>query len=488
MIDPPLPVAPDRTAGRLGATALALTAFALALFTRTDADLWGHLRFGLDLLDAHRVTAIDPYSFTQDKPWTNHEWLSELQMGWAYRAGGTTGLLFLKAAIVWTVFAVAWRALRDAALQVRLGAMVGLLMGTIHMTSSARPQLWTFLGMALLCAALQSRRPAARWWLPALFVVWVNSHGGWIVGLGVLGVWAATQVWQTPRTWRHWLGVTTASAAATLATPYGFGLWEFIAATVRMTRPIDEWQPLWHTPVLNWVPWALAVAAIAWMWRRGTPHRLSLAATLGMLAYAAARVLRIESLFVTAAVILLAPAMAERWPRAASGWPRPVVRGLAAALLVAAVLAAAFVGRRAVSCIPIAGPWAPDLEAMAALRQAEPGRIVTPFNWGQYAIWHLGPRLKVSMDGRRETVYSDAQLGLHDEVMAGTARGLAALSDWRVEYVWLPGDGGATARWLAGHGYRIDIETRQSRVAVRADLPRLAIPQNDGAVRPCFPG
>ncbi|GAH50681.1 unnamed protein product, partial [marine sediment metagenome] len=27
------------------------------------------------------------------------------------------------------------------------------------------------------------------------------------------------------------------------------------------------------------------------------------------------------------------------------------------------------------------------------------------FNWGEYVIWHLGPGIKVSVDGRRETVY-----------------------------------------------------------------------------------
>jgi len=27
------------------------------------------------------------------------------------------------------------------------------------------------------------------------------------------------------------------------------------------------------------------------------------------------------------------------------------------------------------------------------------------FGWGQYLIWHLGPQVRVGMDGRRETVY-----------------------------------------------------------------------------------
>jgi len=295
-------------------------------------------------------------------------------------------------------------------------------------------------------------------------------------------------VWETPSQWRHWLGVTSASVAATLLNPYGVGLWTFIATTVRMTRPIDEWQSLWRTPVLNWIPWGLAVSGLIWMWRRRAAHRLSIGLTLGMLAYASARVLRIESLFITAAVLLLAPVLAARWPRRPPVLPASALRGLAIALFIATLPLAVLLGRRAVSCVPIMGTWTPDLVAMAALKHAGPGRIVTPFNWGQYAIWHLSPRLRVSMDGRRETVYSDARLRSHEEVLTGAPGGLEELARWQVEYAWLPAVSTTTTTWLADHGYRIDVETRQSRVAVRGDLPRLPAARDPATIRPCFPG
>jgi hypothetical protein len=34
--------------------------------------------------------------------------------------------------------------------------------------------------------------------------------------------------------------------------------------------------------------------------------------------------------------------------------------------------------------------------------------LAIPMNWGEYVLWHVGPGIKVSMDGRRETVYTDA--------------------------------------------------------------------------------
>jgi hypothetical protein len=255
-----------------------------------------------------------------------------------------------------------------------------------------------------------------------------------------------------------------------------------------MTRPIDEWQSLWRTPVLNWVPWLLAVAGIVWMWRRSPVDRMPLGLTLSMLAYASARVLRIESLFITAAVILLAPMLAGRWPRRSSGLPAAAARGLAVALLVVVLPFAGLLSRRATSCVPIMGAWTPDFEAMAVLKHAGPGRIVTPFNWGQYAIWHLQPRLRVSMDGRRETVYSDERLRRHDALMAASPEGLTELAAWRVEYAWLPAASAGTAAWLVSQGYRLDLETPRSLVVVRADLPRLPSHPGPAPVRACFPG
>src|SRR6187549_3515302 len=99
---------PDDDVGRYGSAARWLAAgavvpiVAVAAITEADPDLWGHLRFGLDLIATHRIPGVDPYSFTQDRPWVNHEWLSELAMGLAYRAGGVTGLMLLKAALILT--------------------------------------------------------------------------------------------------------------------------------------------------------------------------------------------------------------------------------------------------------------------------------------------------------------------------------------------------------------------------------------------------
>ena len=54
------------------------------------------------------------------------------------------------------------------------------------------------------------------------------------------------------------------------------------------------------------------------------------------------------------------------------------------------------------------------------------------------------------------------------------------------EYVWLPNDSTATAKWLLANGYREDVRTERSFVAARSDLPPLT--PYLGTSSGCFPG
>src|SRR5690348_4627920 len=122
--------------------ALVVLVFAGASVTRADPDLWGHVRFGLDTLRDKHLTSVDPYSFTQDVPWVNHEWLSEVQMGAAYGLGGDAGLALLKSALTGGALLLAWAALGRVRTGARVLVCVLAVMGTLHMWATVRPQLW----------------------------------------------------------------------------------------------------------------------------------------------------------------------------------------------------------------------------------------------------------------------------------------------------------------------------------------------------------
>jgi hypothetical protein len=460
-------------------------AFAI-LKTLADPDLWGHVRFGLDILRDRRLPIADPYSFTQDVPWVNHEWLSEVVMGAAYAAAGSWGLMLLKALLAAATCAVVWRALRDAADIARWPSLALVGWGTLSIAWTLRPQLWTLLLFASLCQILTSKRYLFA--VPVLFIVWVNVHGGWIVGLGVLLVWCAGQIVEPgeQRPPVKVLGLIAAlSIAATLLNPYGWHLWEFIASTVRTSRvDISEWKPVWRESLGKTAQWAGGVTFIAIVcWRRGRPS-LPVLAVVAMLAYGSFTVNRLVPLFLEAAVILLAPLL----PAAAADVAPPRARTLADAVALAIAIAVSLATGAIPRCIAIQGLADPDVAAGEALKaSAAHGRLITWFNWGEYAIWHLSPNLKVSTDGRRETVYSMRTLEEQYHIAFGRREGFQVLERLKPEYVWLSYEfSRPTAEWLRQHGYRIDIDTPLSFVAVRADLPRV----NATPVIPtmCFPG
>jgi hypothetical protein len=468
-------------AGRL--TAWIAGAFVGARAT-ADPDLWGHLRFGLDLARLGRLTAADPYSFTQDRPWINHEWLSELLDALTYRLAGVPGLLLLKGAILATAFALLWSVVRRADERYRGFLLAAAIVGLGPVAMTIRPQLWTILGLAVLIHILSF--PTRLRWLLVLFVVWANLHGGWIVGAGVAGLWVLGRALDTRRIAAHLPAAATVAAAiaATAINPYGWRLWAFLWSTVHMTREIAEWRPLWEIgeASFTWL-WAMTVGVVLWSgfarWPKMTWATVFPVAGLGLNALLVARLspLFSEVALLATAAAWLSPASPETpLPAAPPARDRDLKMRVIVDIFVAgAVSVTLLIGES--RCLPFSGgTWAPDLVAAGAFDPPDvQGRLVLPFDWGQYAIWHWGPRLRVSIDGRRETVYSDATITLQNAALDGRADGLAYLGRLRPEFVWAPSATGAALRnWLTASGYRLDIDTGRSFVATRLDLPRLA--------------
>ena len=256
-----------------------------------------------------------------------------------------------------------------------------------------------------------------------------------------------------------------------------------------MSRNITEWRPLWEQPDFSHgVLWALMVivviTTIVKRWRMLTWASLFPVLWLGG---SSLFVDRLSPLFCEIALL----ATAQAWrpltdPQGASPAlsPRPAGTLLIDAVAVAMVWALNAVGP--IRCLPVSNEASADLVAASAFQSPSvQGRLVLPFNWGEYALWHFGPRLRVSTDGRRETVYTEETVNLQAAIGIGRADGLEFLGRVRPEYVWLPMPAAAkTAGWLEENGYRLDVETSESFVGTRADLPRLTL---GAPMSSCFP-
>lgn len=400
--------------------------------TAADADLWGHIRFGADSIASGRLAAVDHYSFTADTPWINHEWLSEVTLAALYDAGGAVGLNILKLVALAVIAYFTWRAGRLAG-----GSRFGLValsslvvFASYSRTQVLRPQLFSVLSFAVLLTLLDIRdrgpRTNTKRWvtfgIPVLFGIWANLHGGWIVGFATLVLWLACDI-VVRRTLHSFVGgavLILASLAATLVNPYGVRQWTFLHQTVGLSRDVSDWVPF-----LKLQPGMIAfelilpaVAVVSVLVSRRWP-RWRDAGVIGMLAFATYRVSRIDAFLQIAIGFLLAPAIVDtlghleqrlRTIRRLST-PSPV-HGF---VVIAMVIAINVVALPRLNRIYIEGAWMPDPEAVRFLRERAPNsRLLTWFDWGEYAIWHLSPAgIRVSMDGRRETVYSERVLDDH---------------------------------------------------------------------------
>ena len=472
----------NRAAARLLplVTLLILTCFLAG--TSADADLWGHLTFGRDIVGSHAVHATDPYSFTSDRPWVNHEWLAEAIMWIFYAVGGSAGLVVLKLSLAWAAGALlldAWRRSQPTPIQ-RDALLFATVLGAWPSLVTARPQMFSLLFFAALLSVLTRVRDGQVKLLalvPVIFAVWVNVHGGWLVGAGVLGVFTACAMFDRALSMSHRrlvVAASIASAIATLCNPYGFRMLGFLFETVRPDRAdIVEWLPVTKLPlvaVMLWlVPTAVAIAAV---WRGRWRIPVSSMAIIVMLAIASFRVVRIVPFYALAAGFLAGPYI---WSRmlVAQAPPRRTFRerqfAVLACLSIIAVSVAIF-GRR----IMMDGSWLPEPEAAAYVtRHRLQGHMFIWFDYGEYAIWHFWPAIRVSLDGRRETALSDELRAVHRRIYSDAPGAIEELRRLNPDYVWVPVDMPLVRR-LETAGWQTVFRGPRSIIFARAGAPLVA--------------
>jgi hypothetical protein len=465
---------------RLWRLSIVALVFGIAImgFARTtaDPDLWGHLRFGLDLLETGRVIRPDPYSYlTAGVTWVNHEWLAEALMAVAWRAAGAfgspaTGLVLLKLTMVVAVVGVMywhllWRGLSAIAAGTIVLAYLPVLLPWL---GAVRPQMFTYACFALTLVAIAraeagegSARTRMLWVLPPVFALWANLHGGFLAGGGICALWliarAVARVLSRrdgdgdgdgdrdgDGTWRDearhfWLPVIVAGLA-TLITPYAGDLWLFLRTALTPRLEIAEWNPIVATSPEGVAYIILLTPTIlGWIYSRREKRPVLL--FLYLVAVLLPLIARRHSpLFALALVILAGEHMAD----AAS---RPFARRASISFVPPAWMSLTFVVM-AIACFGLATPY---LRQVIVDRESFPVEAVrtiaasgvrtnmaTEFAWGEYVLWHLGPGVKVSTDGRRETVYSDAAYEETLQFMYGYDRWDAVLDHPGVDLALVP--------------------------------------------------
>jgi len=147
-----------------------------AILSRTyaDPDLWGHMRFGLDLLHNRSIPQVDAYSYlTTGKRWINHNWLAELNLALAWQVGTSAGLVLLKVSMGLLVYALlAWHLRQRGVPWLRVGILLMLASFQLSpITNTIRPQMFALLLLTVeLVILYQAELGRYRWlwnWLSA---------------------------------------------------------------------------------------------------------------------------------------------------------------------------------------------------------------------------------------------------------------------------------------------------------------------------------
>jgi hypothetical protein len=268
-------------------------------------------------------------------------------------------------------------------------------------------------------------------------------------------------------------------------------LWWFLLGTVRVSRPyIEEWQPVYRLQGWAWLFWLLpAILALLAVIRSKFRLDPGYGLFILLLAVTSLLVSRLDAFFTLAVAFLMAEPLAANWrPRTADASAHKRIQLLRPALAIVVISVFPFVASRAAR-IQIGHPPMPEREAAEFVQRARlQGRVLVWFDWGEYVIWHFSPRLRVSIDGRRETVYSDELIASHMAFYLGDGSALDLPRRIAADYIWVP-------KWipvvpkLRDRGWVPVFEGPESIIMTRRelDVDRVTLVAADTETR-AFPG
>jgi hypothetical protein len=401
---------------------LAMTLVALAVLTVrerfNDPDLWWHLRTGQIIWTDRAIPRTDLLSFsTGQYPWVPHEWLSQLSIFIAWRAGDYSGLMLWFSIAVAALLVIQYAACSlycGNAKVAFLGALVTWFFSTIGL--AIRPHL---LGFTLLVCELLilhlGRSRDRRWFflLPLLFAVWVNSHGSFLFGMIVLavvlicgfvtgraGLLASRPLARDRR--RALLWAAALSLLALFANPVG---WELLAYPLRtifdprmQLDAVTEWQKLSFDDVRAFALLALAGVILLIALVRRTVLYVD---EIALLAVAFAMAILHQRLLFAWGIIaapVLCRQLADAWGQPSRAGDKPLLNAVLIAASLGVAIAAFPARSELVSQVERGNP----VQAVDFIRAARiQGRMLNEYVYGGYLSWAL-PEKKVFIDGRAD--------------------------------------------------------------------------------------
>lgn len=421
--------------------ALACTPLSMRLLG--DAGIGWHIRTGQQILATHSVPRVDSFSSTMNgKPWFAWEWLYDVAVGSLDAKLGLNAVVWFNAVVIATVFALLFRLLIVRGTDLPFALLLVLLAiaaSTIHFL--ARPHLLSWMFTLAWFAILDSTEDASfnnqghrnrgqLWILPLLMLIWVNVHGGFLIGFVLSGIFLVGAMWTWRRSREDRLEealqkiaarrrssdltlVTVVSAFTSLVNPYGWKLYGHIYHYLSnrfLMDHIEEFRSPDFHGLAQRCFLALLLVVVAVLMVRGRAIGVSGGLTILFAMYAgiySARNIPVSSILLAMAVgPLVSGGVGENFSQRMATIERDL-RAHAWPLITTIVLLAiaANTGHVGSSAWMDAhfDPMRMPVEAVKFLEsQKTNGPILSEDYWGGYLIYRLYPKSRVVVDDRHD--------------------------------------------------------------------------------------
>jgi hypothetical protein len=390
-----------------------------------DPDFWWHLKTGQLILQDKQIPYFDDYSFTSaGKPWIAHEWLSEIIMFSTYKAGGIPftviffGLLILSSFIL-SIF----RAENRNNLYAIGGA---LLLGVILSTPVLwpRPQIFSLLYastfLLLLDRFLKTNRIRYLIPLPIIMLLWVNQHGAFIIGLGIIGIYIIGSfidrlilISKEKKGIRKvftktlWIILVTLVICflAVLVNPNGSRMFIYPFQTVSDSS-LQEFNQEWASPNFHertWIPLAVMYLSLIGF---GLKAKKSIS-TINILlcvvfGYLTLLALKQVALFAIVSIPILSDLISNVIPFTRR---KDQSNRLVTPLAFVSIAGIVLIGANSIIHLEkkqsaFMDQFFPTKSVEFITKEGIKGNIFNSYNWGGYLIWNMYPEQKVYIDGR----------------------------------------------------------------------------------------
>ena len=476
-----------------------------------DADTGWHIRSGEQILVTHAVPRTDPFSYTKNgAPWCAWEWMYDVMIAAIHHVSGLNGVVLFTAVIISSTFALLFRfLLQRSGNLVVAGSLTLLAIAAAQVHMLARPHvlswLLTLLWVENLCR-FEDGESSALLWLPPLMLLWANVHAGFVLGLGLLGVFAIGHIWSAliaPREGDRQKITRLAAILAvclltTLLTPYGYKLhvhvYQYLSNSFLMNN-IDEFtSPNFHVAVYGYFElFILLVIAGA------VRDRISATGLLLLLFSLHAGLYAVRNIPISAIImsLVLGPPLTvaisprpdcqsrPRWLRflldtgqgisdSMTRLERQLHGHVLAAVTMAASAALVLNGGRVLQKQIVGAHFdektfpvkATQFIALRGIRD----HLFSTDAWSGYLIYKLYPRTRVYFDDRHD-FYGEAFIKEYAKAFLGTRQWREPLDHYQVKWVLMPMDSPLSSLLRESHDWRIDYDDGLAMVFSRTRTP-----------------